>query len=256
MDLQLGGRVALVTGSSAGIGRGCAEVLAGEGCNLVVTSRTADKAAAVAKEIADAYGVSAVGVELEASSEESVESMFDAAEKAFGVIDLLVNNAGGAPSGKPTFGPFLDYDSELWDEMMRLNLYSAFWASRRFARDLVAADRQGAIVNVTSKSALLSTSVGNEHYVSAKTGIIGLTRSCAKELVSKGIRVNAIVPGYVATENNHRPGDKRTEEKKRLLPTGKFATPRDMGYATAMLLSPLAEQINGVVLDCTGGTLV
>ena len=256
MDLRLAERVALVTGSSAGIGRGCAEVLASEGCNLVVTSRTADKAAAVAKEIAGTYGVSAVGVELEASSEESVESMFDAAEKEFGVIDLLVNNAGGAPSGKPTFGPFPDYDSELWDEMMRLNLYSAFWASRRFACDLIAADRQGSIVNVTSKSALLSTSIGNEHYVSAKAGIIGLTRSCAKELVSKGIRVNAIVPGYVATENNHRPGDKRTEEKQRLLPTGKFATPRDMGYATAMLLSPLAEQINGVVLDCTGGTLV
>lgn len=257
MDLQLRGKTALITGSSSGIGRGCAEVLAAEGCNIVVTSRSLDKARVAAEDLHARHGVRTVPVAVDVSSEEGVESMFDEARDAFGSIDYLVNNAGGAPGdSKRFFESFAEYDSDYWDAMIRLNLYSAFWASRRLARDLIRDRKGGAIVNVTSKSAILSTSVGNEHYASAKAGMIGLTRSCAKELISKGIRVNAIIPGYVATEHVHRPGDKRTEEKRKILPTGQFATPLDMGYATAFLLSPLAGQINGALMDCTGGTLV
>lgn len=257
MDLRLAGKTVLITGSSSGIGRGIAEVLAREGCNVVINSHSsAERAWAAAGEIAERYGVEAIGVQADVSFEEDIEHMFDYVQKTFSVIELLVNNAGGPAGSKVELVPLEESPSKYWDAMMRLNLYSAYWATRRFARDLIAIGSPGAVVNIASKSALLSSSIGNADYVAAKAGIIGLTRSTAKELVYKGIRVNGVIPGYCATTSHYSDDDPKTVEKRKLLPTGRFATPEDMGYGAAMLLSPLAGQINGALLDCTGGMLV
>jgi NAD(P)-dependent dehydrogenase (short-subunit alcohol dehydrogenase family) len=258
MDLQLAGKTVLVTGSTSGIGRGCAEVLASEGCNIIIDSHgNRERAESVANDIASMYSVQAIGLQADVSIEEDVERLFDEAHKAFGVIDYLVNNAGGISGGKPDFTPFQDSTTKIWEGTLALSLSGAYWCTRRFSKDLISQGVEGAVVNVSSKSAVLSSSVGNVAYVSAKAGVIGLTRGSAKELIAHGIRVNGIIPGYVRTRANYADEtDPRTQAKKRMLPTGDFASPRDMGYAVAMLLSPLARQINGAMLDCTGGTLV
>ena len=254
MDLKLAGKTALITGSSSGIGKGCAQVLAEEGCNVIINCHGhIERAQALSSELEDAYAVRSIAIQADVSSEEGIEAIFNEAEKTFPTIDFLVNNAGGGPI---KFYPFAEIPTDYWDSTIRLNLYSAFWCSRRFSKDIAARGGTGAIVNVASKSCVLSSSTANESYASAKAGVIGLTRACAKELGPQKIRVNGIIPGYVQTETHYVDGEEYTEKKRSMLPLSDFGKPRDMGYAVAMLLSPLASQINGAMIDCTGGTLV
>ena len=131
-----------------------------------------------------------------------------------------------------------------------------FFASQYFLKECIGESRKGHIINMLSKSAILSSSICNLTYVANKGALTALTRGMAKEFIQYGVFVNGVVPGYVKTERRHIDGDERTERVKKLLPLKRFAVPEEIGNVVAILASPLFEQMIGTIVDCTGGTLI
>lgn len=253
MDLGLRGKTALITGGCKGIGRGCSEILAEEGCNVVMVFRSdAEESQRFAEELAQRTGVRTLALQGDVADPSITDELFDQAIDAFGSVDILINNAGG----NTCVCPFDALTDGQWRYAQDQNLNSAFLMSRRFIRDCRMHKRGGHIVNVISKSALTTNSQNNTPYVSAKGGLMTMTRGLANEVTKDGIFVNGIVPGYVRTERGHLPGSERAKRVQPLLPTGEFATPRDMGAVVAFLCSPLAKQIIGAIVDCTGGLML
>ena len=255
MDLQIKGKVAVVTGGTKGIGRGCCDALAGEGVNLVINYRS-DPANAekVKKEIEEKFGVQVALVMGDASKVETVDAIFDKAIEVFGDVDIVVNNAGGG--GTERAKPFEDQSYENWRACQDNTVNGQFLMCRKFVGYWKKAGKGGHIINVLSKSCLMTNSIMNQPYASAKGALLALTRSLAHEVTPYGIIVNGIVPGYVQTERSHAVGTERYKKMLPLLPTGRFGTPYDMGVVVAFLSSPLSNQIIGAVVDCTGGTLL
>ncbi len=252
MDLQLTGKTVIITGGSKGIGKGIATVFTEEGCNVVVNFRS-DEAGAkeFAKELTGNH-VQAVAIQADVSKEDGAKNLFEQAQKIFGTIDILVNNAAGGFRPKP----FQEISSGEWKLAEEGLLDPAFYMSKLFLQHCIDNKKGGHIINLLSKSAILSSSINNLPYVANKGALVSLTRGMAKEFIQYGIYVNGIVPGYVRTERGHRDGDERTERVRKLLPSGEFAMPREMGNVAAILASPLFKQMIGAVVDCTGGTLI
>lgn len=253
MDLGLKGKTALVTGGSKGIGAGICSVLAGEGCNLVINYRSdGNKARCFAKKLMEEHAVWAKAIRADVSREAETEELMECAVLDFGQIDILINNAAGGY--RPN--AFQNISAQEWQNAGEGLLNSAFYMSRLFLEHCLARKKGGHIVNILSKSAILSSSVNNLAYVAYKGALTSLTRGMAKEFISYGIYVNGIVPGYVRTERRHVEGDERTERVKKLLPSGQFAEPREIGNVAAVLCSPQFAQMIGTIVDCTGGTLI
>lgn len=251
MDLGLRGKTAIVTGGAKGIGSGCSEVLAQEGCNVVVVSRSDETLVkAFADGLSEKYGVKTLAVLADVSKPQQIDGVFDKAIAAFGQVDILINNAGGGVALKP----FEELTDEEWAMAMDSNLNSAFMMSRRFIKECKAHKRGGHIVNVLAKAAIMTNSRNNTSYIAAKGGMTTMTRGLANEVIDDGIYVNGIVPGYVAT-SVYQPGSPAYEYKKQFLRVG-WATPRDMGTVAAFLCSPVACQVVGAVVDCSGGTML
>lgn len=255
MDLGLKGKTMLVSGGAKGIGLGCCRVFAEEGCNIIMNYRSNQiEAEKTAAELSKEYGVKVRAIKADVSKESDVETLFGVLYEEGEQLDFLVNNAADTIIGNT---PFQKLSTEEWRRNQEGTLNSAFFMSREFAKQVIENKKTGCIVNVLSKSAFLSSSTYNSPYATSKGGLAVFTRALAKELIAKGIRVNAVIPGYVKTERNYLEGDARTEEKKRLLPLGRFAEPVDIGAAAAFLCSGrTGSTMNGTILDCTGGTLV
>ncbi len=255
MDLQLKGKVAVVTGGTKGIGRGIANSLAGEGVDLVINYRSnPEDAEKAAQEIRDTYGVEVLLVQGDAGKQETVDAVFDAAMKKFGKVNILINNAGGGGAKTPTDFEELSYED--WKACQDNTLNGQFRYCQKFVAYWKQNKMEGHIVNVLSKSCFMTNSIRNQAYASAKGGLTALTRSLANEVIHYGIYVNGIIPGYVQTERVHAPGTERYNRMLPKLPTGKFGTPADMGAVATFLCSPLANQVIGACIDCTGGTLL
>ena len=257
MDLGLKGKVAVVTGGAKGIGSGISEVLAEEGCNLVINYRS-DKeyCEKFASDLAERTGVKVVTVQGDVSIQETVDKIFDTAIEVFGDVDILINNAGGGSlrsgDGRKNFED-LTYDD--WRGVQDNNLNSAFMMCNKFVGHWKRNGRGGHIVNVLSKTCLTTNSINNQAYASAKGGLLALTRSLANEVTPYGIIVNGIVPGYVYNSRTDK-DSARYKKMMSLVPTGDYGHPRDMGTVTAFLCSHAANQIIGAVIDCTGGTML
>lgn len=253
MDLRLKGRIAIVTGGSRGIGAGISSVLAEEGCHLVINYRSGrENAERFAGELAERAHVEAEVIKADVSKEEEAEYLFERAITQFGQVDILINNAAGGY----TPNAFQNISADEWRIAGEGLLNPAFYMSRSFLKHCLDRGKGGHIVNLLSKSAILSSSINNLAYVANKGALVSLTRGMAKEFLSYGIYVNGIVPGYVKTERIHVDGDERTERVRKLLPTGEFASPREIGNVAAILCSPLFKQMIGTIVDCTGGTLI
>lgn len=253
MDLKLKGRTVIITGGTKGIGAGISTVMAEEGCNVIVNYRSGCRdAERFAKELSRRHGIQTAAVCADVSTEAGAEAVFAETLRQFDQIDILVNNAAGGYI--PT--AFQDITAEEWRRAGEALLDPAFYMSRAFLRHCLERDGGGHIVNLLSKSAILSGSVNNLAYVANKGALTAMTRGMAKEFIPYGIYVNGIVPGYVKTERMHTEGDPRTERVRGLLPTGRFAEPREIGNLAAALVSPLFGQMIGAVVDCTGGTLI
>ena len=243
---RLSGRVALVTGSTRGIGRAVAAELAREGAIVVVNGRAADEAAAVAAELA--HG--ATGVAADVAAEEGCERLVAATLEAHGRLDVLVNNAGASFAS-----PAEDYPTAEWERMLALNLTAPFLLSKVAFPAL--RDGGGAIVNVASVAAF-TTPPRRAGYVAAKAGLVALTKVLAAEWAPE-IRVNAVVPGYIETDLVSDLLDRGVVDRALLearTPTGRLGHPEEVARAVAYLASDDAAYVNGATLPVDGGWLV
>jgi NAD(P)-dependent dehydrogenase (short-subunit alcohol dehydrogenase family) len=249
-DFALGGRVALVTGASAGLGRHFADVLAGAGAAVALAARRRESLEEAVRDIA-ARGGRAAALVCDVTEGESVAATVTAAEAALGPVDILVNNAGIAISK-----PMLEHTEEEWDRVVDTNLKGAWLMSRALAERWVKAGRRGRIINIASLLALRPI----RHvpsYCAAKAGLAHLTHTMAMELARKGITVNAIAPGYFETDMNR--AFLRSEVGQALIsriPMGRSGVSSDLDGALLLLASAAGAYITGAVLPVDGGHAV
>jgi 3-oxoacyl-[acyl-carrier protein] reductase len=247
---DLKGRVALVTGASSGLGARFAEVLAGEGAAVALVARRTDRLAAVKGRI-EAAGGRAVAISADVLDRKAMLRVFDETEQAFGTVTILVNNAGVAHANRA-----VDLPEEEWRRVVGTNLDAVFFWAQEAARRMLAAGKGGAIVNIASVLGL-GVSKGTAAYAVAKAGVIQLTKALGLELAFKGVRVNAIAPGWIVTELNR---DYLLSEAgaaiKREIPVGRFGEERDLDGALLLLVSDAGRFIAGTTIVVDGGQVV
>ena len=243
---QLNERIALVTGGSRGIGRGIALELAKRGATVVVNyQRNAEAAEEVVTQIV-ADGGKAQAVQADVSLEEDVNRLVKTAVDAYGKIDILVNNAGTTRDNL-----IMRMSAEDFDTVLETNLRSTWLCSKAVVRDMMR-KRYGRIVNITSVSGIMGNG-GQTNYSASKAGIIGLTKALARELASRGITVNAVAPGFVATDLTATLPEDIAKKINENIPLGRWATIEDVALATAFIASDEASYITGHVLNVDGG---
>lgn len=240
------GRVALVTGASRGIGRAIAERLAADGCRVAVNYRSRGEAAEEVVAAIRSRGGEAIAVAGDVGDGAAVTAMFSIVESALGPVEILVNNAGITADDL-----LLRMKPEAWDTVIRTNLDSVYLCTRAALRGMLKG-RWGRIVSITSVAGI-SGNAGQANYAAAKAGVIGFTRSVAKEVGSRGITVNAVAPGFVETDMTDALG---AEVRAAVLPAiavGRFGTAPEIAAAVGYLASDDAGYVTGQVLVVDGG---
>jgi len=246
--MSLGGKVAIVTGSGQGIGRQIALTLSSLGANIAITDIIAASAQEVAAEIA-ATNVKSISVVGDVSKQEDAANLVDQTLSSFGRIDILVNNAGIT---RDTL--LLRMSASDWDQVMAINLKGAFLCTQAVLRHMLR-QREGRIINIASVVGLIGNA-GQANYAAAKAGLIGLTKSTAREGASRGVTANAIAPGFIDTGMTSKLSDTVKQEFLRQIPLGYMGTPGDVANAVAFLASDEARYITGHVLNVDGGMVM
>ena len=238
-------KVALVTGSSQGIGRETALALSEAGAKVAVAARNEGNLAALVEEIAAKSG-EAFTVKLDVADAEQIKAVFKAVLERFGKLDILVNNAAITRDGLA-----MRMKQEDWEVVLRTNLTGAHLCIQQALATMMRA-RAGRIINIASVVARTGNP-GQANYVAAKAGLIGLTRAIAMEIASRNITVNAVAPGFIETPMTDVLSDKVKEELKTRIPLGRMGSARDVAAAIVFLASDEAGYITGHVLDVNGG---
>jgi 3-oxoacyl-[acyl-carrier protein] reductase len=241
-------RVALVTGAARGIGYAIASALAAAGNSIIVSDILADPAVEAAARLAG-DGVETLAVSGDVSKGEDVERMFNQSVERFGKVDILVNNAGVTRDAL-----LLRLEEKDWDLVLAVNLRGAFLCTKTAAR-IMMKNRWGRIVNISSVVGVMGNA-GQANYSASKAGLIGLTKSSAKELGSRNITVNAVAPGYIQTEMTENLPPAAKEGFLSMLAIKRPGTPLDVARVVAFLASDAAEYLTGQVIHCDGGMLM
>lgn len=247
---DLTGEVALVTGASSGLGARFAQVLAANGAKVALVARRKDRLDALCEKIASAGG-KAIAVQADVLDRAAMLRAFEAAEAAFGTVTVLVNNAGDAQAVRA-----LDMSAEEWRRILSLDLDSVFFWSQEGARRMLAAGKRGSIVNTASVLAF-GASKGVAAYAVAKAGVVQLTKALALELAFKGVRVNAIAPGWFVTDINRAFLESEMgQQMKRAIPMGRFGAEGDLDGALLLLASKAGAYVTGATIVADGGQVV
>ncbi|HOW97993.1 MAG TPA: 3-oxoacyl-[acyl-carrier-protein] reductase [Kiritimatiellia bacterium] len=245
---QLDGKIALVTGAARGIGQAIAVKLASEGADMALCDVQADWLAETAAKVAG-LGRKAECIAVDVSKAEQVQAAIERAEKAFGRIDVLVNNAGIT---RDTF--LVRMSEEDWDQVLDINLKGAFLFIKAAARGMMK-QRRGAIVNVASIIGLIGNA-GQCNYSASKAGLIALTKSVAREFASRGIRANAVAPGFIQTRMTDQLAEEIKNKMLGAIPLGRFGQPEDVANVVTFLASDASSYVTGQVLTICGGMVM
>ncbi len=248
---DLTGQVAVVTGCSTGLGVQMANALASQGANIVALARRKNMVDAVAADLAEKYGVKAIGVSCDITDTEAVEAAVDTVLAEFGRIDILINNAG-------TGGvvPAEDMPDEVFNNEMNIDLFGTFKVARAVAKKAMIPAGYGRIINIASMYGLVGNKIApSSAYHAAKGGVVNLTRALASEWADKGINTNAICPGYFET-----PLTKETlnseffqQYAQTVIPMARYGQEGELDSAALFLSSPASSYVNGVILPVDGG---
>jgi 3-oxoacyl-[acyl-carrier protein] reductase len=243
--MEFKGQVALVTGSARGIGKTIAEGLAGRGADIVIADVHAEAVRETAAEIAKT-GVKILDLKLDVSNSGEVSRAFGEIQREMGRLDILVNNAGITRDGL-----LLRMKEEDWDAVINVNLKGAFLCSKEAVK-IMAKQRYGRVINISSVVAFMGNQ-GQTNYSASKAGIIGLTKTIAKEYASRGITSNAVAPGFITTAMTDVIPAQVKEEMVKTIPMNRLGTVHDVANAVLFLASPMSGYITGQVLHVNGG---
>lgn len=247
--MNLSGKTAIVTGGSRGIGKAIALKLAEKGANIVVNyTSNSNMADETVKEIKN-MGREALAIKADVSNPDDVKNLVNEVEKSFGGIDILVNNAGIT---RDTL--LIRMKDDEWDQVMNVNLKGTFLCTKLVSKRMMK-QRSGKIVNITSVVGIIGNA-GQANYSASKAGVIGFTKSTAKELSSRGINVNAVAPGFIQTEMTEKLSEEVIDNYAKNIPLGKLGKPEDVANVVAFLCSQEASYLTGQVINVDGGMVM
>ncbi len=247
---MLQGKTALITGASRGIGKGIAEVFAKNGCNIAFTyASSVEKAMAFEQELTGLYGVKVKGYQSDAANFNQSMALAETVIADFGKIDCLINNAGIT---RDTL--MLRMTEEQWDDVINTNLKSAFNLTKAFLKHFLG-NRAGSIINMTSVVGVMGNA-GQANYAASKAGMIGFTKSIAKELGSRNVRCNAVAPGFIETEMTHALDENVRKQWAESIPLKRGGSPEDVANVCLFLASDMSGYVTGQTLSVCGGMLM
>jgi 3-oxoacyl-[acyl-carrier protein] reductase len=248
MMQSLEGKLAIVTGASRGIGQAIALALGGMGATVAGTATSEAGAAQITKTL-EGHGVKGRGFVLNVADEAQMGALLERAQADFGRLYALVNNAGITRDNL-----LMRMKDSEWDEIMTTNLTAVFKLCRMCVRELVKA-RDGRIINIVSVSGEMGNA-GQTNYAAAKAGVIGFTKSLAREIGSRNVTVNCVAPGFIETDMTRAIPEAQRQGAVQHIPLGRFGQPADVAAAVAFLASPGAGYITGTTIDVNGGMLM
>ncbi len=243
--MRLKDKVALITGGGSGIGKETALLFSQEGAKIVIADYEEEASKETLEEIKKDGG-QGIFVKTDVTSVEDVDNVVDKTMNEFGKIDVLVNNAGITRDGL-----LKDITKENWDKVLEINLSGVFNCTQKVSEKMVEAG-SGVILNVSSVVGVYGN-VGQTNYAATKSGVIGMTKTWAKELGKKGIRVNAVAPGFIKTNMTAKVPEKILNKMESNVPLGRLGEPEDVAKVYLFLASDEADYINGAVIEVTGG---
>ena len=249
LTLDLTGKTALITGAGRGIGREIAKKLSAMGANVVINDIEASTDADLTVEEINAQGGSAICLKGDVRNYEEIEKIIENTIDKFGRIDILVNNAGITKDGL-----MMRMSEADWDDVLDINLKGAFLMTKAVSRPMMK-QRSGTIINVASIVGVMGNP-GQANYVASKAGLIGLTKTTAKELSSRGITCNAVAPGFIRSAMTDKLSDAVKEEYFKAIPLARFGETEDVANVIAFLASDLAKYITGQVVHIDGGLVM